>query len=33
MRLSSMMEGNAISEADQRRKLELVLSVARSVWG
>jgi 5-methyltetrahydropteroyltriglutamate--homocysteine methyltransferase len=30
---ASMMEGNAISPADQRRKLELVVSVARSVWG
>ena len=30
---ASMMEGNAISEADQRAKLELVVSVARSVWG
>jgi 5-methyltetrahydropteroyltriglutamate--homocysteine methyltransferase len=30
---ASMMEGNTISEADQRRKLELVVSVARSVWG
>ena len=30
---ASMMEGNEISPADQRRKLELVVSVARSVWG
>ena len=30
---ASMMEGNAISPEDQRRKLELVVSVARSVWG
>jgi 5-methyltetrahydropteroyltriglutamate--homocysteine methyltransferase len=30
---ASMMEGNAISEDDQRRKLELVVSVARAVWG
>ena len=30
---ASMMEGNTISEAEQRRKLELVVSVARSVWG
>ena len=30
---ASMMEGNAISVDDQRRKLELVVSVARSVWG
>ena len=30
---ASMMEGNEISEADQRAKLELVVSVARSVWG
>jgi 5-methyltetrahydropteroyltriglutamate--homocysteine methyltransferase len=30
---ASMMEGNAISPDDQRRKLELVVSVARSVWG
>jgi 5-methyltetrahydropteroyltriglutamate--homocysteine methyltransferase len=30
---ASMMEGNEITPADQRRKLELVVSVARSVWG
>ena len=30
---ASMMEGNAITPADQRRKLELVVSVAHSVWG
>jgi 5-methyltetrahydropteroyltriglutamate--homocysteine methyltransferase len=30
---ASMMEGNEISEEDQRRKLELVVSVARAVWG
>jgi len=30
---ASMMEGNAITPADQRRKLELVVEVARSVWG
>ena len=30
---ASMMEGNAITPEDQRRKLELVVSVARSVWG
>ncbi|MGH2848999.1 MAG: cobalamin-independent methionine synthase II family protein [Solirubrobacteraceae bacterium] len=30
---ASMMEGNAIDEDAQRRKLELVIEVARSVWG
>ncbi len=30
---ASMMEGNAITADEQRRKLELVVSVARSVWG
>ena len=30
---ASMMEGNEITEEDQRRKLELVVSVARAVWG
>jgi len=30
---ASMMEGNAITPEEQRRKLELVVSVARSVWG
>ena len=30
---ASMMEGNEITPADQRRKLELVVSVAWSVWG
>lgn len=30
---ASTMEGNRISYEDQRRKLELVASVARAVWG
>jgi 5-methyltetrahydropteroyltriglutamate--homocysteine methyltransferase len=30
---ASTMEGNRISEDDQRHKLELVTSVAREVWG
>jgi 5-methyltetrahydropteroyltriglutamate--homocysteine methyltransferase len=30
---ASTMEGNRISPEDQRRKLELVASVARDVWG
>jgi 5-methyltetrahydropteroyltriglutamate--homocysteine methyltransferase len=30
---ASMMEGNAITPDDQLRKLELVVSVAREVWG
>jgi 5-methyltetrahydropteroyltriglutamate--homocysteine methyltransferase len=30
---ASTHEGNAISEAEQRRKLELVASTARAVWG
>ena len=30
---ASTMEGNRVSMDDQRRKLELVTSVARSVWG
>jgi len=30
---ASTMEGNHISPEDQRRKLELVASVAREVWG
>jgi 5-methyltetrahydropteroyltriglutamate--homocysteine methyltransferase len=30
---ASTMEGNRISFEDQRRKLELVASVAREVWG
>jgi 5-methyltetrahydropteroyltriglutamate--homocysteine methyltransferase len=30
---ASTHEGNALSEADQRQKLELVSSVAREVWG
>jgi 5-methyltetrahydropteroyltriglutamate--homocysteine methyltransferase len=30
---ASMMEGNAITPSDQLRKLELVVSVAREVWG
>jgi 5-methyltetrahydropteroyltriglutamate--homocysteine methyltransferase len=30
---ASMMEGNAITSEDQLRKLELVVSVAREVWG
>jgi 5-methyltetrahydropteroyltriglutamate--homocysteine methyltransferase len=30
---ASMMEGNAITPGEQRRKLELVVEVARSVWG
>jgi 5-methyltetrahydropteroyltriglutamate--homocysteine methyltransferase len=30
---ASVMEGNNISFEDQRRKLELVVSVAREVWG
>ena len=30
---ASMMEGNAITADEQRRKLELVVGVARSVWG
>ena len=29
---ASTMEGNRVSEADQRRKLELVVAVANSVW-
>ena len=30
---ASTHEGNALSEADQRKKLELVTAVARDVWG
>ncbi|HYK86322.1 MAG TPA: cobalamin-independent methionine synthase II family protein [Ktedonobacteraceae bacterium] len=30
---ASTMEGNRISQEDQRRKLELVATVAREVWG
>jgi methionine synthase II (cobalamin-independent) len=30
---ASTHEGNALSEADQRQKLELVAAVAREVWG
>lgn len=30
---ASVAEGNLISEAEQRRKLELVVSTARAVWG
>ncbi|MGZ3716050.1 MAG: cobalamin-independent methionine synthase II family protein, partial [Ktedonobacterales bacterium] len=30
---ASTMEGNRVSMEDQRRKLELVASVARDVWG
>jgi 5-methyltetrahydropteroyltriglutamate--homocysteine methyltransferase len=30
---SSTHHGNALSEADQWRKLELVVGVAREVWG
>jgi 5-methyltetrahydropteroyltriglutamate--homocysteine methyltransferase len=30
---ASTIEGNRISEEDQRRKLELVVEVAREVWG
>ena len=30
---ASTMEGNRISPEEQRRKLELVASVAREVWG
>ena len=30
---ASTHEGNALSEADQRKKLELVTAVAREVWG
>jgi 5-methyltetrahydropteroyltriglutamate--homocysteine methyltransferase len=30
---ASTMEGNRITPDDQRRKLELVGSVAKSVWG
>jgi len=30
---ASTMEGNRITPEDQRRKLELVGNVARSVWG
>ena len=30
---ASTIEGNRISHDDERRKLELVASVARSVWG
>ena len=30
---ASTHEGNALSEADQRQKLELVTAVAREVWG
>jgi 5-methyltetrahydropteroyltriglutamate--homocysteine methyltransferase len=30
---ASTIEGNRISEEDQRRKLELVVQVAREVWG
>ena len=30
---ASTMEGNRISFEDQRRKLELVASVAQEVWG
>jgi 5-methyltetrahydropteroyltriglutamate--homocysteine methyltransferase len=30
---ASTIEGNRISFEDQRRKLELVASVAREVWG
>ena len=30
---ASTEEGNAISEADQMRKLELVVKTAESIWG
>jgi len=30
---ASTMEGNRVTREDQRKKLELVGSVARSVWG
>ena len=30
---ASTMEGNLLSEEDQWRKLELVVRVARRVWG
>lgn len=30
---SSSIVGNAISPADQRRKLELVVETARDIWG
>jgi 5-methyltetrahydropteroyltriglutamate--homocysteine methyltransferase len=30
---ASVVEGNKITEADQRKKLELVVEIAREVWG
>ena len=30
---ASMLQGNLLSHDDQRRKLELVVEVARKVWG
>ena len=30
---ASVMEGNAVTEDDQWRKLEMVVRVARRVWG
>ena len=30
---ASTEEGNVITEADQRRKLELVVAVAEEIWG
>ena len=30
---ASTIEGNRVTEDDQRRKLELVVQVARDVWG
>jgi 5-methyltetrahydropteroyltriglutamate--homocysteine methyltransferase len=30
---ASTIEGNRVSDEDQRRKLELVVEVARQVWG
>jgi hypothetical protein len=31
-RLASAMEGNLLTEGDQRRKLHLVVETARKVW-
>jgi 5-methyltetrahydropteroyltriglutamate--homocysteine methyltransferase len=30
---ASTLEGNLVTEDDQRRKLELVVQIAREVWG
>jgi 5-methyltetrahydropteroyltriglutamate--homocysteine methyltransferase len=30
---ASMLQGNPVTETDERRKLELVVDTARKVWG